>query len=62
MKKIKKYVVEIGYRRFEFTDLEQAGIFARTAVIASEEDDRATICIYAGEAEEAVEAEDDGMR
>ena len=58
MKKIKKYVVEIGYRRFEFTDLEQAGIFAQTAVIASEEDDRATIYIYADKAEEA---DDDGL-
>lgn len=55
MKKIKKYVVEIGYRRFEFNDLEQAGIFAQTAVTASEEDDRATIYIY------AEEAEDDGL-
>lgn len=60
MKKIKKYVVEIGYRRFEFADLEQAGIFAQTAVTASEEDNRATIYIYA-EAEEAEEADDDGL-
>ena len=60
MKKIKKYVVEIGYRRFEFSDLEQAGIFAQTAVIASEEDNIVTIHIYA-EAEKAEEAEDDGL-
>ena len=58
MKKIKKYVVEIGYRRFEFNDLEQAGIFAQTAVTASEEDDRATINIYA---EKDEEADDDGL-
>ncbi len=58
MKKIKKYVVEIGYRRFEFADLEQAGIFAQTAVTASEDDDKATIYIYA---EKAEEAEDDGL-
>lgn len=58
MKKIKKYVVEIGYRRFEFTDLEQAGIFVQTAVTASEEDDKATIYIYA---EKAEEADDDGL-
>lgn len=55
MKKIKKYVVEIGYRRFEFNDLEQAGSFAQTAVTASEEDDRATIYIN------AEEADDDGL-
>lgn len=55
MKTIKKYIVEIGYRRFEFADLEQAGIFAQTAVTASEEDNRATIYIY------AEEAEDDGL-
>ena len=58
MKTIKKFIVEIGYRRFEFADLVQAAIFAQTAVIASEEDDRATIHIYA----EPEEAEDDGMR
>ncbi len=58
MKKIKKYIVEIGYRRFEFSDLEQAWIFAQTAVTASEDDDKATIYIYA---EKAEEAEDDGL-
>ena len=58
MKTIKKYIVEIGYRRFEFTDLEQAGIFAQTAVTASEEDNIASIHIYA---EKAEEAEDDGL-
>ena len=58
MKTIKKYIVEIGYRRFEFTDLEQAGIFAQTAVIASEEDNIVTIHIYA---EKTEEAEDDGL-
>lgn len=47
MKKVTKYVVEIGYRKFAFSDLEQACIFAETAVRASLEETEAEIHIYA---------------
>lgn len=46
MKKITRYVVEIGYRKFAFTDLEQACIFAETAVRASVDETEAEIHIY----------------
>ena len=47
MKKVTNYVVEIGYRKFAFSDLEQACIFAETAVRASLDEDEAEIHIYA---------------
>ena len=46
MKKITRYIVEIGYRKFAFSDLEQACIFAETAVRASLEETEAEIHIY----------------
>lgn len=51
MKKITRYVVEIGYRKFAFTELEQACIFAETAVRASLEETEAEIHIYAEDQE-----------
>ena len=53
MKKITKYTVEIGYRKFSFTDLEQACIFAETAVRASEDENEAEIRIFAEDPEAA---------
>lgn len=46
MKKVTKYVVEIGYRKFAFADLEQACIFAETAVRASLDETEAEIHIF----------------
>ena len=58
MKKVTKYIVEIGYRQFEFADLEQACIFAETAVRASLDETEAEIHIYA----EATETENVEMQ
>lgn len=51
MKKIEQYIVEIGYRKFAFSDLERACIFAETAVSASLDDNEVEIHIYAEEPE-----------
>lgn len=51
MKKVTKYIVEIGYRKFAFTDLEQACTFAETAVRASLDATEAEIHIFAEEPE-----------
>ena len=53
MKTIKKYTVEIGYRKFSFTDLEEACAFAEIAVRASEDENEAEIRIFAEDPEAA---------
>lgn len=44
---ITPYIVEIGFRRFVFDDLEEACAFAEIAVRASVEDDEATVHVTA---------------
>ena len=51
MKKVTSYIVEIGFRKFAFTDLEQACIFAETAVRASVDENEAAIHIFAEDSE-----------
>lgn len=44
---ITPYIVEIGYRRFVFDDLEEACAFAEIAVRASVDEDEATVRVTA---------------
>lgn len=54
MKAIKKYLVEVGYRKFEFVDSDDAMGFAQTAARSATEDETVEIHLI-------TEAEDVGL-
>ena len=56
---ITPYIVEIGYRRFVFDDLEEACAFAEIAVRASVDEDEATVRVTAKEPEPRTDEEPD---